>query len=58
MTLEWLRRQVAKFDEQLRVYLFTSDPITQIEEAAEEGSVHAGSRSVLGGDLGVGSLRR
>jgi uncharacterized protein len=58
MTLEWLRRQLAKFDEQLRVYLFTSDPITQIEETADEGSVHAGSRSARGGDLGVGSLRR
>lgn len=58
MTLEWLRRQLAKFDEQLRLYLFTSDPITQIEDAADEGAFQAGSQSGLRGDLGVGSLRR
>ena len=58
MALEWLRRQLAKFDEQLRVYLFTSDPITQIEDAADQGSIQAGSQSGLGGDLGVGSLQR
>ncbi|WP_394822305.1 encapsulin-associated ferritin-like protein [Pendulispora albinea] len=32
MTLEWIRRNNPRFDENLRTYLFTSDPITEIEE--------------------------
>jgi ferritin-like protein len=58
MALEWLRRQLDKFDEQLRMYLFTSDPITHIEDAADEGSVQSGSQAGLYRDLGVGNLQR
>ena len=32
MVLEWLRRHLPKFDEELRAYLFTSAPITELEE--------------------------
>jgi uncharacterized protein len=32
MGLEWLRRRIPKFDEQLRTYLFTSGPIHALEE--------------------------
>ena len=32
MVLEWLRRRVPKFDEELREYLFTEKPIVSIEE--------------------------
>lgn len=35
MTLEWIRRNVAKFDEALKTYLFTTGEITAIEEKAE-----------------------
>jgi ferritin-like protein len=35
MTLEWIRRNVAKFDEALKLYLFTSGDITTIEERAK-----------------------
>jgi uncharacterized protein len=35
MTLEWLRRHDPKLDEQLRTYLFTEGPITEVEEEAE-----------------------
>ena len=52
MTLEWLRRQDPKLDEFLRLYLFTSGPITGIENAAESGKTP--SRS---GELGLGNLR-
>lgn len=31
MTLEWLRRHDEALDRHLRTYLFTSDPITEIE---------------------------
>lgn len=53
MTLEWLRRRMPKFDEELRTYLFTTAPITEIEDAeeAEENSPPAG-----GNDLGIGKL--
>lgn len=33
MVLEWLRRNSEHFDKQLRTYLFTETPITEVEEA-------------------------
>ena len=36
MTLEWLRRNMVAWDEELKTYLFTTGPITQIEGQAEE----------------------
>lgn len=54
MTLEWLRRHDAKLDEHLRTYLFTSERILDIEDAAE----HSGERANPNeGSLGIGSLR-
>src|SRR6476620_8937625 len=35
MTLEWLRRNDAKWNEVLRTYLFEDLPITEIEKEAE-----------------------
>ena len=35
MTLEWLRRRDPKLDKQLRTYLFTEGPITEVEDEAE-----------------------
>lgn len=35
MVIEWIRRNDPKFDEQLREYLFTDKPITEIEHEAE-----------------------
>jgi hypothetical protein len=37
MTLEWIRRRSPKFDKNLRTYLFTEGPITEVEEAIKEG---------------------
>ena len=34
MTLEWLRRNMPVWDEELRTYLFTEGPIASIEEIA------------------------
>ncbi len=31
MTIEWLRRNMPGWDEELRTYLFTDDPITELE---------------------------
>ena len=52
MLLEWLRRRLPAFDEVLRTYLFTSAPITEIEEG---GAAPATDGPGLG--LGIGALR-
>ncbi len=54
MLLEWLRRQIPAVDENLRTYLFTSAPVTEIEEgdAEESGGAAAGGD----GSLGIGKL--
>lgn len=62
MTLEWLRRNMPKWDEALRTYLFTEGSITEIEEKKEADEVQGGSgrpgAAVARGDLGIGSQRR
>jgi len=35
MALEWLRRNMNGWDEELRTYLFTSVPVTEAEETGE-----------------------
>jgi len=50
MVLEWLRRRDPVIDDNLRTYLFTSEPILEIEETEEGGGGGDGS-------LGIGSLR-
>jgi len=53
MTLEWLRRRDAVLDQHLHTYLFTAEPITEIEVEAEAGGGGASTSS----SLGIGSLR-
>ena len=57
MTLEWLRRHDAVWDEQLRNYLFTEKPILEVEAALEEGEVNQETVASSDGSLGIGSLR-
>ena len=47
MLLEWLRRRFERWDDELRTYLFTSDPITEVE-----GGDAAADRS-----LGIGNMK-
>ena len=54
MVLEWLRRQDAVLDANLRKYLFTEGPIGAREAAAEAASTPAAAANV---DLAIGSLR-
>lgn len=56
MMLEWLRRNDAGWDEQLRDYLFTEGPIHQIE-AELEGSDSPRATPSDPGSLGIGSLK-
>ena len=46
MTLEWLRRNMDGWDEELKTYLFTSGPITSIEgqEQASDAPSNSGNR--------------
>jgi len=55
MLLEWLRRHDAVLAGDLRTYLFTSAPVTEIEAGAEEkAGAGAGGAS---GTFGIGSLK-
>ena len=60
MILEWLRRHDAVLDRHLRTFLFTSEPIAQLEAeimgaapGPDEAPATNGSES-----LGIGSLKR
>jgi uncharacterized protein len=52
MTLEWLRRRDPVLDRHLRTYLFTSEPVTEVEAEAA-----AGGDAAPAGSLGIGSLK-
>lgn len=51
MILEWLRRNMDGWDNELRDYLFTTAPITEIEDMAAEGGDGGEGKS-----LGIGKL--
>lgn len=53
MLLEWLRRNMGGWDEELRTYLFTAGDIT----ALEEGEEAAASKSSSDSSLGVGKIK-
>jgi ferritin-like protein len=60
MGLEWLRRNFPAWDENLRTYLFTEAPITEIEEAETggHGAGHdAGPETGEDSSLGIKSLK-
>lgn len=73
MTLEWIRRRNPKFDANLRLYLWSDGPITEVEEKmkAGEGEGEGSSDKSSGksatskrsdkrandGSLGIGELR-
>jgi ferritin-like protein len=62
MTLEWLRRRDAAFDEQLRAYLFIDGPILkreqELDQPTQQGTGGAARDAASGdGSLGIGSLR-
>jgi ferritin-like protein len=59
MVLEWLRRSDPKLMQHLKTYLFTEEPVTEIEaEVAQDGGGTEDGESVSSdGSLGIGSLR-
>lgn len=57
MVLEWLRRNSADWEKNLRTYLFTEAPITEVEDAAENGAGEADGRAGAHGDFTVGPMK-
>jgi len=58
MTLEWLRRHDPVFDTVLRTYLFTEEPIIEVElEVEGEAESSSGQSPAIGSSLGIGTLR-
>lgn len=58
MLMEWVRRNFPGYDEQMRTYLFTSAPITEIEEEAEEGEGESSGSSASADSLNIGSMKK
>jgi ferritin-like protein len=54
MILEWIRRQDPVLDQQLRKYLFTSEPIVGREEATKAGNAVAAAGGSIGSLRGGG----
>jgi ferritin-like protein len=64
MTLEWLRRNDPVLDRHMRTYLFTTEPVTEIEaeieaeaEAGPDAGVHDETSEIGPRSLGIGSLK-
>ncbi len=55
MTLEWMRRNMPGWDEQLRTYLFTEGDITNLE-GEEAGGDSGGNMKSSTGDLNIGKI--
>jgi hypothetical protein len=51
MTLEWLRRNMPGWDEQLRTYLFTDGDITELEEGG-------GNYVSISDSLSIGKIKK
>lgn len=61
MALEWLRRNSPDWEKNLRTYLFTEAPITQVEKAAEAGGGGEDAPPAPGGGargFTIGSLKK
>jgi ferritin-like protein len=58
MTLEWIRRRNPKFDANLRTYLFSEGPITEVEEAIKAMTADASGAATdrEPGDADAGAL--
>ena len=60
MALEWLRRRDVALDANLRKFLFTSGPITELgDQTTDSASAGPSDSAVSGasGSLGIGSLK-
>jgi len=58
MALEWLRRKLPQFDEELKTYLFTSKNITELEEGEENEAGNSEKGSSSDSSLGIGKVKK
>ena len=56
MTLEWLRRNMDGWDEELRTYLFTTGSLLTVEEAAMSGATDTKTTNTSKG-LKIGTMK-
>lgn len=56
MLLEWLRRHMDGWDKELRDYIFTAAPITEIENTLENNNNIEKDKTPDKEDLGIGKL--
>lgn len=54
MAIEWLRRNMPAWDEELNTYLFSEAPITKLEELEEEEDEESSEED--SGNLDIGNL--
>lgn len=57
MTLEWLRRKVPVFAENIGTYIGSSGPIVGVEQGATGGGAGGAEAPSLSVSLGIGSLK-
>lgn len=57
MVLEWIRRNLPKFDETLKTYLFTQGDITAIEKNAESGKEETAKQERRNARLTIGEMK-
>ncbi len=57
MTLEWLRRNSVEIDSNIRTYLLSDGPITEVEKIKKDGATAAPGPDVRSGSLRIGSLK-
>ena len=55
MTIEWLRRNMDKWDEELKTYLYSAGSIVEAEEEAT--GVGGGSSKSSGSSLSIGNMK-
>ncbi|NLY29108.1 MAG: ferritin [Firmicutes bacterium] len=57
MAIEWLRRNMGGWDEELRRFLFTDGPISHHDDHEDEHKAGESKSSGRRKDLGIGNLR-
>ncbi len=57
MALEWLRRNMDGWDEELRTYLFQEGNIASLEEKKEKGEIGNDEVPLMSSDLNIGKIK-
>jgi ferritin-like protein len=55
MIIEWLRRNMDGWEDELKTYLFTNKPVTSLEENSD--SKNENEKAISGTSLNIGSIK-